>query len=327
MPCYHPLDAYQSHTHKTKNNKSLITFTSSAQPSNNYSFIRLPCSQCNGCRIQRSKEWAIRCVHEASLYPDNCFITLTFNKKNLNPRGELRTSDFQKFMKRLRKKYNGLSAVANKTNKVTFPIRYFHCGEYGSDLNRPHHHACLFNFDFPDKTLWSVRKNVSLYRSASLEKLWPYGFSTIGSVNFQSAAYVARYIIKKVNGPDGEQHYQNFDPETGEIFYKKPEYITMSRRPGIAKGWFDKFSSDVYPKDYITHEGRKFKSPKFYDNLYDNINPTGLEKIKIKRKLAIEKFSANSTRKRLSIREKVQNSHLPKLKRGYENEETTLLDL
>ena len=118
------------------------------------------------------------------MYDDNCFITLTYSNQHIPADGSLDVRVFQKFMKRLRKRFGD-------------GIRFYHCGEYGSLLGRPHYHACLFNFDFPDKYLWKENNGQKLYRSPSLEELWPYGYSSIGTVTFESAAYVARYILKR----------------------------------------------------------------------------------------------------------------------------------
>jgi hypothetical protein len=134
-------------------------------------------------------------MHEAKMHPKNCFITLTYNNEHLPSDGSLNYEVFQLFMKRLRKKYGK-------------GIRFYMCGEYGDKLGRPHFHACLFGHDFADKKLWKTTDSKSkLYRSAELEKLWPYGFSSVGDVTFESAAYVARYIMKKVSGDASESHY------------------------------------------------------------------------------------------------------------------------
>ncbi len=222
MACYHPLTAYKLTTKKNENGKSIIFFSSAATDGLPYEKISLPCSNCIGCRIDRSKQWALRCVHEASLFENNCFITLTFNDENLNPYRNLDHRDFQKFIKRLRKKYHGLSPVHSETGKTTYPIRYFHCGEYGSDLMRPHHHACLFNFDFLDKKPWSNSKGTTLYRSESLERLWPFGYSAIGSVTYQSAAYVARYITKKLTDPPAKNIINKLTSILAKFFTKNP---------------------------------------------------------------------------------------------------------
>ena len=138
MPCYKPLKAYYSKDVNESGKRSLV-FTSEKAllPVE----LMVPCGRCIGCRLDRSLQWAMRCVHEASMHEDNCFITLTFDDDHLGD-GSLKVSDFQNFMKRLRQ------AIAPKK------VRFFHCGEYGAKLSRPHHHACLFGFDFPDKVLW-----------------------------------------------------------------------------------------------------------------------------------------------------------------------------
>ena len=159
----------------------------------------------------------MRCHHEASLYQDNCFITLTYSDEHLPSDKSLHVDHFQKFMKRLRKRFGE-------------GVRYYHCGEYGEKYMRPHYHACLFNFDFPDKKIWKENNGNRLYISESLSELWPFGFVTIGDVTFESAAYVARYIMKKVNGDLAESHYERVDWDTGEVYHLKPEYTTMSRR-------------------------------------------------------------------------------------------------
>lgn len=258
--------------------------------------VTLPCGQCIGCRLDRSRQWAIRCMHEASLYTRNCFITLTFNDKYVTD--SLDKRDFVLFMKRLRKKFGQ-------------GVRYFHCGEYGELLQRPHHHACLFNFDFPDKVLFSVNRGVPLYRSALLEKLWPFGFCTVGSVTFESAAYVARYVTKKITGKLAESHYQG----------KVPEYVTMSRRPGIARKWFESFKDDVYPSDFVViRDGIKCRPPRYYDSIYDLQDPDSFATIKSKRISRLKNHLDDLTPERLSVREEVQLSRFSHLKRSYEND-------
>lgn len=273
--------------------------------------IQIACGQCVGCRLERSRQWALRCVHEASLYDDNCFITLTFAPEHLEKRENpwsLDVRDYQLFMKRLRKKFGA-------------KIRFFHCGEYGEKYGRPHYHACLFNFDFPDKELWKVVNGHRLYTSKSLEELWPFGFSSIGDVTFESAAYVARYIMKKITGENSELRYGLVDSETGEYTPIKPEYTTMSRRPGIGKEWFDSFSTDVYPSDFITINGKKCRPPKFYDKLYEKERPYEFLDLKEARKLKAEQHSEHNTPERLAVREQIQHLRAAKLIRPVDMEQ------
>ena len=273
--------------------------------------LKLPCGQCIGCRLERSRQWAIRCVNEASLYDDNCFLTLTYDDAHLPLNGSLVLRDYQLFMKRLRKEAGP-------------GIRYFHCGEYGEKLQRPHYHACIFNFDFKDKAAHRLRGENMAYRSPTLERLWPHGFSEIGSVTFESAAYVARYIMKKVTGvnasfPDslGLGHYDRVN-EFGEIVGLAPEYVTMSRRPGIGKAWFDKFKSDMYPHGYVALRGKQMRPPRFYDSLYEISDPVMFNSMKLARAVNADSRKADNTDERLAVKEEIKQSKLSLLSRPME---------
>lgn len=209
-------------------------------------------------------------------------------------------------MKRLRKKHGS-------------GVRYFHCGEYGANNRRPHYHACLFNFDFSDRQLWSVRQGINLYVSADLSELWPFGFSTVGDVTFESAAYVARYITKKVTGAAASEHYQRVDERSGEIFDLAPEYTTMSRRPGIGRAWLERYMSDVYPHDRVVLRGRTLRPPKYYDGIFELEDPQTMEEIRWKRELSRKEQWQECTFERLKTRERHQLLRFNKLIRGYEN--------
>lgn len=308
MPCYYPLHGYRS---RFKNSNGKFYFTMKASDGHIDLPMIVPCGQCVGCRLERSRMWAVRCVHEASLHKRNCFITLTFDDAHLNSDRTLVKRDFQLFMKRLRK---------------SFPkdrIRYFHCGEYGEKFSRPHHHACLFGFDFSDKVLWSVREGVKLYRSPTLESIWSNGYCTIGDVTFESAAYVARYILKKVTGDFNkrmERYAVRVDFETGELICRLPEYVTMSRRPGIAHDWISKYGSDVYPDDFVViRDGIKVKPPKYYDAIYDE-NGGDLDHVKSARKSRAYERKEDNTDARLDVKEQVLKLRINKLKRSFEND-------
>ncbi|WNK15064.1 MAG: replication initiator protein [Microvirus sp.] len=301
MVCYYPLSGYRSST-LNENGKRPIVFRLAQSFSDTP--VQVPCGQCVGCRLERSRQWAIRCVHEASLYKRNCFITLTFNDFYLPENRSLDVRVFQLFMKRLRKRFGE-------------GIRFFHCGEYGEQYGRPHYHACIFNFDFPDRELWSVRDDVRLYTSASLSELWPFGYAVIGDVTFQSAAYVARYIMKKQTGDGSSKYYEYISPD-GEIFDRKPEYVTMSRRPGIAHGWYDKFKTDVFPSDFVVLNEKKMRPPKYYDRQYEAEFPDEFNKLRGKRVAQAKIHLDNNLSERMFVREQVQLARLSKLPRNLE---------
>lgn len=297
MPCYFPLECWRVE------GQSKLVFNKPRR--DEIERLQVPCGQCIGCRLERSRQWAVRCLHEASLWPKNCFITLTYASEHLPPNGSLRLRDFQLFMKRLRKKYGD-------------GIRFFHCGEYGSKFSRPHYHACLFNHAFDDKYLWQFNNGVSLYRSPALEELWPYGYSTVGDVTFESAAYVARYVLKKVTGDNASDHYSFIDPD-GLVCSRAPEYVTMSRRPGIAAGWYERFSSDVYPSDKVIVRGKPQRPPRFYDERLKLASSLDYEAILWERHLTARKSLDNQTEARLAVRHEVKRQHLSKLVRKFED--------
>lgn len=250
--------------------------------------VTLPCGKCMGCRMERAAVWAARIMHEAQLYPHNSFITLTYAPEHLptyNGVPTLRPRDFQLFMKRLRKSREGSRSFDAKVQdvvrvavhgEVPHGVRFFQAGEYGDRFGRPHHHAILFNCDFPDRTFWKkTPSGASLYRSADLERLWTFGWSSVGEVTLASAGYVARYTLKKSGAPQGALN-------------RVPEYVTMSRGGrcgrGLAFGWFQKYAGDVFPADRVVlPKGRAMAAPRYYRQLLEERDPQLAELLKARR--------------------------------------------
>lgn len=262
------------------------------------------------------------------MYDQNSFITLTYAPEHLPSDLSLHKAHYQKFMKRLRK------LISPKK------VRYYMCGEYGDQNQRPHYHACLFGHDFKDKTLWRNARDTKLYISEELTKLWPYGFSTIGDVTFESAAYVARYIMKKVTGKAIDQEdettglrpYELYDSETGDITKRIPEYTNMSLKPGIGANWYEQYRNDVYPSDFVIINGTRMRPPKYYDQLLERdlqepdrvkqyaqaitrSHDKWFEELKRNRVRAAKKRASNNTRERLEVRERFKAHQVSHLKR------------
>lgn len=236
----------------------------------------------------------MRCLHEASLYEENAFITLTYDQDHMPAGGALDYEDFQKFMRRLRKHF------------APRKIRFYMCGEYGPELQRPHFHACLFNIDFIDKQPWGTGGGgESLYRSQLLEHLWPYGFSTVGLVNFQTAAYTARYCMKKITGKNAHYYYKD----------KTPEFNHMSLKPGIGAKFLEKWQMDIYPHDYVVIKGKQMKPPKYYDKLYEKKDNEKYEQLKYEREKKGRENYKENTNERLLTREIVTEARIKNLKR------------
>lgn len=264
-------------------------------------FITIPCGQCIGCRIDKSREWANRMMLELPYSTSAYFVTLTYNDENLPRRlyrsqeyedewsGEILESysldkrDLQLFNKRLRKRYgNG--------------IRFYAAGEYGSKSLRPHYHAIYFNLPLSDLVPFKrSSEGFMYYRSATLEKLWKKGFVMVTDVTWQTCAYVARYVTKKRTGKDSE-FYNYFNIE--------PEFSIMSRKPGLGRMWFDEHGKDAYETyiiSFSTKEGSiRFRPPGYFDSLYDIDHHDELEVIKENRR----KMAENANRMRLTKTDK-----------------------
>ena len=163
MSCTRPLTAYRSQGGQ-------ISFRKTDGWSDRQ--LTLPCGQCQDCRLSKRREWAVRIVHEASLYEKNCFLTLTYDEDHLPKDGSLHKIHFQRFIRRWRK------AWKLKPRE----LRYFHCGEYGDENRRPHYHAIIFGHDFSeDREFLKNSGDGKLYVSPRLQKLWDYGFHANGS--------------------------------------------------------------------------------------------------------------------------------------------------
>lgn len=350
MTCFHPVEMYYWYDHEGNR----VCSHSQKDASRHIHFkMNRPCGQCIGCQLDRSLEVAVRATHEAKCYDHNCFITLTVDPEHLNevfPHGSLNKRSFQLFAKRLRKEFHGLTFVpcpgfrTGKSWNYT-PIRFLWCGEYGDHGLRPHYHACVFNFDFEDKYPFQIRHGVTYYRSPTLERLWPYGFSTIGELNFQTAAYLARYVTKKIKITDsmwnafmsGELSDNSAvlndidkytDPITGEIDGKMKEFIEFPRGYGLGRLYYEKFKSDFYHPDrkesgvHIDRKGKvvTIRTPKYYDSIYKTSNPKELDLIKRGRVERARAHSSDNTPDRLAAREEVQLARFGKLKRSLEND-------
>lgn len=199
-------------------------------------------------------------------------------------------------------------------------VRYYMCGEYGEKTDRAHYHMILFGFDFDDdKKMYTIsgsRDKNPIYKSKTLDKIWGKGNCYVGDVTFESAAYVARYIMKKVNGQLAEKHYERLNGDTGEIFKRQPEYTRMSLKPGIGAKWLEKYSSDVYPEGTILARGHKSKSPKYYDQRYKAMHPLEYEDLLFEREKEGKKNAQDNTPERLATRERVAKAKVAFLKRN-----------
>jgi len=300
MPCYSPLTGYSSR-HPTEKGKFKIVFNRSAgyvdKP------MSVPCGNCIGCRIDRSRMWALRCTHEARMHSTSCFVTLTYDDDHLPPAQTLVKKHLQDFFKRLRKK--------------GYVFRYFAAGEYGDQTQRPHYHAILFGIDFSGdrKILRRNKQGHDLFTSETLSSTWGMGHCTIGNFSYTTAAYTARYVLKKVTGKNADDHYTRVLPYTGEIVDVQPEFALMSSKPGIGNSWYQKFKLDAFPSDFLVNEGKKHTVPRYYAELLRKEDMKSHSDIIIKRKIARKNDVENNTPDRLYVREQCKAARLSQLKR------------
>lgn len=267
--------------------------------------LTLSCGQCIGCRLERSRQWAVRCMHEAQMHESNAFVTLTYNDDNLPADSSLNYRHFQLFMKRLRRRYG--------------KVRFYMCGEYGDLYGRPHFHSCLFGIDFSDRYFWRQSPaGFRLFRSPSLEEIWTFGNAEIGDVTFESAAYVARYVTKKVTGAAAAEHYRIVDPDTGEVYDRVPEFTHMSLKPGIGFAWYDKFSKEVFPHDRVVVRGKEVKPPRYYKRLLNSRDAVLDDCVDMDRYLKGIELAEDNTERRLADKEVVCRARIKSLKRNLE---------
>lgn len=233
----------------------------------------MPCGKCLECRLDYARQWAVRCVHEAAMHERNCFITLTYSDENLKS-PKLDYTDFQKFMKKLRKVQNA-------------PIGVFVTGEYGDKTKRPHWHAILFNYCPSDSVLkYTNDRGDRVFESETLSKLWGNGIAEFGSVTFHSAGYCARYAAKKLgHGRDGEHEF--------EPISKK------SNKHAIGKKWIEKYWPDVFNYGHvILADGKKCTIPRYYEKWFKENRPN--EWLIYTEKVKLEKIAKATRREKIT---------------------------
>lgn len=252
MACPHPLTAYRLKQVETVDGK-VIQWTKPRLPEGMFEEIKIPCGQCIECRLSYARNWAVRLEHENQMHDQSAFVTLSYDDEHLHfTRSGLPTlcyKDMQSFIKRLRKRIQGIK------------IRFFYSGEYGETTFRPHFHLILFGW-FPDDAKYLKKSNgYPIFTSALIDDCWRNGYVWIGHNSFDTFAYVAGYVLKKFKGSQEERDkwYQG----------REPERSVMSRRPGIALEWFNKYKGDVFPNDtVVTSKGFKLHPCRYYSDKF-----------------------------------------------------------
>lgn len=276
VPCFHPLTAYRTEAGD-------VVFERHAKV-NAVEELQLPCGRCLSCLKGRAEDWAVRVMHEARMHEHSWFVTLTYSDEHLPSDGSLRPMDVKRFLQRLRR------AVAPAK------VRYFLGGEYGDKTSRPHYHAIFFGFPLTDlEPIGDSGRGNPLYRSATLERCWPHGFVSLGTVTHESARYVGQYCVDASVSAGGQRHSaerEKIDPDTGEVIAGRflPDgrvapFGRMSRRPGIGRAFLDAYGSDVFvPGFVVTADARIKRIPRYYEKVLESSDPDRLEELRWSRR-------------------------------------------
>ena len=276
-------------------------------------YIDIPCGKCIGCRLDYSRQWADRLMMEMKYHDKAYFLTLTYDddhipynhyvtdngiidcpdvdfKRGINARklllpapwldeetGEtgfrpsLHKRDVQLFHKRLRED--------KQVVEDGQAIRYFTAGEYGDKTLRPHYHSIEFGLEIPDLKVYKVCDGYNLYTSEYLNEIWKMGHVIIGDCTWETCAYTARYIMKKQKGKEANE-YLRLDIE--------PEFVLMSRKPGIGSAYFEEFGEELYhfrtvPIPTKTGAISISSTNKYFDGKLSASNPERFDEVKQKR--------------------------------------------
>lgn len=308
MSCYHPLiriedrskwetgkDGKRYHPAKVYSGKDAPNDleTLKLYSAGRYKQQIIPCGKCIGCRLDYSREWANRGYLESLEYDNNYFVTITYDEEHLPQPNEIIDNNgitwyndgtwtggtlvpehLTQFIKNVRQ--------IMKRNYNEDGIRFMACGEYGTEGARPHYHIIFFNLNLPQETFYNTRIiNKEIYwQNTVIERAWNKGISNISQATWNTIAYTARYITKKINGEYSEELYH----ANG----KEKEFMRVSRMPGIGQNYYDKHKEEIYKNDSITIKNKKgivtCKPPTYFDRLYEKEFPDEFEKIQKQRR-------------------------------------------
>lgn len=337
MPCYHPRAAFLRVRQLYPDRRKNLLWGEYLPPEENPLFwepVKIPCGECIGCRLDNSRQWADRSLMELESHDSAYFVTLTYDDVHVPvsyfpdpetgeafPSLTLRRDDVKNFIKRLRKRCGQ-------------KIRVFGCGEYGDTTLRPHYHLICFGLKLDDLVVTGKSPiGIPYYTSQLIQDTWsiwhqpekgqirgwfePIGFVSVGEVTWESCAYVARYVNKKVDH-DMAAFYETYNVE--------PEFRISPRRSGLGREYYETHKEQMREYSYfnISTEdgGRKIMPPKYFMDLFEKDYPEDHAKLKEKRKhIAAERDRIKASQtdlsdvERLCVAEETKLAQISALKR------------
>lgn len=256
-----------------------------------YHRLNIPCGECIECQSEKARQWAIRIAHEAQLWEENSFVTLSYADEHLPEHNSLKYEDLEAFWDRFR-------SWARRQGKIR--PRYYSVGEYGDKSLRPHYHACIFGYAFTEERIMLRGGTKPLWTNTFLQNMWGKGHVSVGMLNFATARYTASYVTKKLKS---KQKYVRVDEDTGELIPLEQPRALMSRN--IAKEWWDKYRHQVSANDQVVINGDAQKPPKVYDRWLSARSEVAGEMIKEERM----KKAQTLTQEQRDARARVTHAH------------------
>lgn len=274
----------------------------------------LPCGHCIACRRERRQDLTVLQSLEASLYDENWFLTLTYDDAKFSSGVAPRSLDKQHlkdFVISMRKycAYNGAS------------FRFFACGEYGDEFERPHYHMSIFGLSSSllgiadDDEVIQTRKR-GLYdngrivrcensrvdsngnffwQSPVISDRWRYGNHQIYRANRETFQYVAGYTVKKLSGDRAKAWL-----DSGRVL----PYFAQSR-PSIGFPWFERFgrtlaqtNGEKLVNDSVSVGDITWRIPRIMMKWFERFDPVHFDEIKYMRGLNLKELDPNEVKRK-----------------------------
>ena len=236
--------------------------------------ITIPCGKCHECLSAKRSDWSFRLGIEHKNSMSAYFVTLTYNEENYPEEGVVK-EHIQNYVKKIRnylerKEYeisvderkwlNKTITDENGKEHKKYPFRYYIVAEFGSNTQRGHYHALLFNLPYSIAHA-SPNKEAKNW-DTPLTKLWQYGQILIGTCTDASIHYTAKYMINNLIQPKGKNKPFTLQSKGIGKMYTEPARIYHKKKNST--------------KPYVVKAGFKQRMPRYYQEKYFNL----LDKLK-----------------------------------------------
>ena len=206
-------------------------------------YIKYPCGQCLGCRIDKEKMWSQRCEYEQKKFVKSAFVTITYDDLHLQfkekaIRPSLSREEFDKYIDRI---------TQNSKAKYgkDFKYKFFASNEYGGIFKRPHAHILFFGLDF--------QRDNDIFK-----KSWKYGMIKTMPIKPGAIRYVVDYFSKEML--TGDLAIETYDK-------KGLERPFISHSQGLGRGLYFENREEIRNTGQLIIGGKQIKIPSYYRSL------------------------------------------------------------